>query len=141
MPLTGRKHYRYSESFKIEVIKELESGKFSSISEASRHYDIAGSMTVSKWLSKYGRNQLLPKAIRVEKPDEQDRFNKLKQENKQLKEALADTHMQSLLNEAFFEELCEQVGVDPEDFKKKVNSRQLNVSRRSRQKIDRQKRR
>ena len=67
MTLTGRKQYRYSEAFKIEVIKELESGKFSSISEASRHYEIPGGNTLKDWLKKYGRNHLLPKVIRVEK--------------------------------------------------------------------------
>ena len=71
----------------------------------------------------------------MEKPEEQNQIKKLKDEIKHLKTALADTHMQSLLNEAVFEELCEEVGVDPESYKKKVSTQQLNVPHRSRRKV------
>ena len=58
---------RYSMSFKRQVVSELESGRFDSIGQASEHYGITGSMTVKKWLVKFGRNHLCPKVIRVEK--------------------------------------------------------------------------
>ena len=135
MAITKKANNRYSEAFKLQVVNDLESGKLGSISEANRHYGIPGGETVKKWLIKYGRNHLVPKVICVEKPEEQNQIKKLKSEVKQLKEALADTHMQSLLNEAVFEELCEEVGVDPEAFKKKVSTQQLNVPRRSRRKV------
>lgn len=114
------KHYRYSEAFKIQVISELESGKFSCIDQARRQYGIAGSETIGKWLRKYGRNHLLPKVIRVEKPEETNQLKQLKQEVHQLKEALADTHVDGLLYKAHFEILCEEMGIDPEEYKKKL---------------------
>jgi transposase-like protein len=69
---------RYSMSFKRQVVSELESGRFDSIVQASEHYGITGSMTVRKWLGKFGRNHLCPKVIRVEKPDEQNQVRQLK---------------------------------------------------------------
>ncbi len=113
-------HFRYSEAFKMQVIKELESGKLGSLEEARRVYGIGGSVTIQKWLSKYGRNDLKGKVIRVEKPEEVNQVKLLKEQVKQLKEALADTQVESLVNKSVYELLCENVGVDPDEFKKKV---------------------
>ena len=53
---------RYSISFRRQVIADLESGRFDSIESARQHYGIGGTMTIQKWLRKYGKNHLLPKA-------------------------------------------------------------------------------
>jgi len=121
---SGARTVRYSEAFKLQVVSELESGKLSSISEANRTYGIAGTMTVRRWLWKYGKNHLLPRIIRVEKPNERDRLKELKKENDRLKRTLADTHMKAVLYEAWFEVACEEFGVaDIERFKKKLEKR------------------
>lgn len=39
---------RYSMSFKQQVIEELETGQFDSISQAQRHYGIRGSETIGR---------------------------------------------------------------------------------------------
>ena len=41
---------RYSMSFKQQVVRELESGRFSSISEVKEHYGITGASTIQNWL-------------------------------------------------------------------------------------------
>ena len=79
---------RYSMGFKHQVVEELESGRFSSISQANEHYGIAGAGTIRNWLVRYGRNHLCPKVVRVEKPDEKDQIRQLKTQIRQLKEAL-----------------------------------------------------
>ena len=56
---------RYIMSFKKQVVEELESGRFSSISEAKEHYGITGASTVQNWLVKCGRNHLCAKVVRV----------------------------------------------------------------------------
>jgi transposase len=111
---------RYSISFKRQVIEELESGRFSSITEAQSHYGIGGSCTIGKWLRKYGRNKLCAKVVRVEKPNEKDRIRELKQEIKQLKEALGQTQAEKVIGQEFLKIACEDMGVDVEAFKKKV---------------------
>lgn len=47
---------RYSESFKKQVVSEVETGKLSK-DGAKRKYNIGGSSTVLKWCRKYGKNR------------------------------------------------------------------------------------
>jgi len=115
---------RYSEAFKLQVVSELESGKLASVEEARRRYGIAGATTVSKWTRKYGKERLLARVIRVEKPDERDQMKKLRQDNERLKRALADEHMKAILYESWLEVACQEFGVeDVEAFKKKLEGR------------------
>ena len=112
---------KYSEAFKRKVVSELESGKFSSQMQAMRAYDIRGSSTISRWLRKYGKTNLLPKVIRVETRNERDEVAELRKKNRELEKALAQMTVKSVLNEAYFEIVCEQHGVtDIEALKKKV---------------------
>ena len=115
--------YRYSMSFKQQVVGELESGRFSSIYEAKEHYGITGAATIQRWLSKYGRNHLCPKVVRVEKPNEKDQILQLKKQIKQLKEALGQTQAENVINQEFLKIACEQLGKDVESFKKKAGTR------------------
>jgi transposase len=110
---------RYSMSFKRQVVEELESGRFRSIQEARDHYGIGGTMTVRRWLERFGKNHLLPKVVRVEKPGEANELRRLKQENRQLREALGEAHLKSVLDASFLKLACQRFGEDPESFKKK----------------------
>ena len=113
---------RYSVSFKQQVIEQLESGRFSSISEAKEHFGIRGDYTVQRWLQKYGRNHLCAKVVRVEKPDEVNRIRELKKQVRQLKEALGQTQAEKIIGEEFLKIACEQLGQDVEQFKKKADT-------------------
>lgn len=113
---------RYSMSFKQQVVEALESGRFSSISEAREHYGIGGAGTVRDWLVKYGRNHLCAKVVRMEKPNEKDQILQLKKQIKQLKEALGQTQAENVINQEFLKIACEQMGRDVESFKKKVGT-------------------
>ena len=113
--------YRYSMSFKQQVIEQLEAGRFSSIKEAKEHFGIRGDYTIQTWLRKYGRNHLCPKVIRVEKPDEKNQIRELKKQIRQLKEALGQTQAEKVLGQAFLEIACEQLGEDVDEFKKKAD--------------------
>ncbi len=42
---------RYSVSFKMQVISELETGRFEARDVARRHYDMGGNMTIQKMAS------------------------------------------------------------------------------------------
>ncbi len=116
---------RYSVCFKQQVVAELESGRFDSIGQASEHYGITGSMTVRKWLGKFGRNHLCPKVIRVEKPDEQNQVRQLKKQIRQLKEALGQTQAEKVIGEEFLKIACEEMGQDVDAFKKKVDTKRF----------------
>jgi transposase-like protein len=112
-------------AFKQEVIRQLESGRFDTISEAREHYGIGKNGTINNWLRRYGRNHLCAKVIRVEKPDEKDQIRQLKNQIRQLKEALGplgQSHAEKVLGDAFLEIACEKLGEDVQQFKKKADT-------------------
>jgi len=114
---------RYSLAFKRQVVAALEAGRFRSIEQARQHYGIGGAMTVRRWLKQLGKNHLIPKVVRVEKPDEANQVRELKKQIRQLKQALGETQLRNVLNESFLEMACEQLGRDVEAFKKKVDTK------------------
>ncbi len=117
----SRQNVRYSEAFKLQVVSDMESGKFANQSEAQRAYGITGATTISSWLQKYGKEHLLPRTIRVETKDDRDQVEELKKKVRELEKALAKMTVKSVINEAYFEIACEQSGVaDVEAMKKKV---------------------
>lgn len=119
----GKVVVRYSTAFKREVVGELERGRFGTILEASRHYGIRGGTTVRRWLKRFGRNDLIPKVVHVEKPDEAEQIRELKKQIRQLQEALGKTQLENVMNESFLGIACERLGVDVEEFKKKVDTK------------------
>jgi len=110
---------RYSTAFKRQVVGDMESGRFGTLMEATKHYGIGGSATVRRWLKRFGKNNLIPKVVRVEKPDEAEQNRELKKQIRQLQEALGKTQLQNVMNESFLGIACERLGVDVEEFKKK----------------------
>ena len=93
-----RRIIRYSNSFKLKVVREVESG--CSFNEVRKKYDISGTSTVQQWTQKYGKHHLLNKIVRVETMTDKDRLKELERENKLLKQKLAETFMaKECLNE------------------------------------------
>lgn len=111
---------RYSRNFKMQVIEDIESGRFN-MNQARQHYDIKGLGTISTWLKKYGKNHLCAKVVRVEKPNEKNQTKELKAKIKQLEIALGKTQAKKVLGDSFLELACQQLGCDAESFKKKVS--------------------
>lgn len=118
-----RQVVRYSEAFKLQVVSELESGALGTFNEARGRYGIRGGSTVQGWLRKYGKDHLRSKVIRVQTPKDRDQVKALKQRIKELEKALADTQVKAVLNEAYYEIVCEDHGItDPEEHKKKLST-------------------
>jgi transposase-like protein len=115
---------RYSESFKLQVVRDLESGRFANIGQAASHYGIRGSVTIRGWLIKFGKDRLMPRVVRVETPDEQHELKRLRQRVRQLEGLLADKELGLVISETYLELACERAGIpDVEDFKKKIAGR------------------
>jgi transposase len=113
---------RYSESFKLKVVNELESGILTSYSEARSLYGIKGCNTVQYWIRKYGKNHLLNKVVRVEKADEQCEIKRYKKRIQQLEKALVDAHLDLSIERSYVEIACEAANItDINTFKKKAD--------------------
>ncbi len=110
---------RYSEAFKRQVVQDLEQGKYRSLHSACRAYGIGGTMTVSNWVRRYGREDVLPKNVRIETLKERDELKEAKKRIRELEAAMVDSHMDYCLEKSYFRIACERMGVDAEEFKKK----------------------
>jgi transposase-like protein len=110
---------RYSEAFKMEAVRELESGDLPYM-EVQRKYGIKGASTVQKWVRKYG-NGTRGKVIRVERPDEINELKRLKARVRLLEASLADANIEAALERAYTRLACQRAGItDVTEFKKKA---------------------
>jgi transposase-like protein len=110
---------RYSEAFKMQVVRELEEGQVC-FEEIRRKYGIGGCETVQGWVRQYG-NGTLGKVIRVETPKEIDQLKTLRERVKRLESLLADTSLELALERQYTRLACERAGIeDVAEFKKKA---------------------
>jgi len=115
-----RQEIRYSEAFKMEVVRELEVGGLAFDAVALK-YGIGGKTTVSRWVRQYG-NGSRGKVIRVERPGEINELKRLKARVRLLESALADANIASALERAYTRLACQRAGItDVAEFKKKVD--------------------
>lgn len=111
---------RYSEPFKLKILSELESGRYTK-EELVKKYDIA-SGSIYYWIKKYGKLELLNKRVNIQTLDEIDKIKKLEEEICQLKELLVQKDIKGFLNEAYLEYAAKQLGYkNVEELKKKLN--------------------
>jgi transposase len=108
---------RYSKAFKLQAIREVESGRNCAWG-VQKKYGIKGTSTVSRWVRRWGSGQY-GKILRVERPDEMSEAARVRKQLHLAKEALADAHMELALEKAFLNVACEQLDQTVEGFKKK----------------------
>jgi transposase-like protein len=108
---------RYSHPFKMQAVKEVESGEDCAWA-VQRKYHIKGANTVMRWVRQFGSGRY-GKIIRVEKADQVNEATRVRSQLRQVKEALADAHMELALEKAFLVVACERLDQTVEDFKKK----------------------
>ena len=103
----------------MAVVRELESQDLP-FEELRRKYGIGGTVTVQKWVRKYG-NGTRGKIVRVEKPEEINQKEQLKRRVRALEQALADANIDLALERQYTRLACERAGIkDVAEFKKKV---------------------
>ena len=102
----------------MAAVRELEEQDLP-FEEIRRKYGVKGTVTVQKWVRKYG-NGSRGKMIRVERPEEINELKRLKERVRRLESALADANIDLALERAFTELACEGAGLEVEEFKKKA---------------------
>jgi transposase-like protein len=109
---------RYSQAFKIHLVKEVERGELP-LTWIARKYGVRSHATLIGWVRRWG-NGKHGKVIHVQKPEELSELARLRRELKQAKEALANAYIDRALDEALIDMLAEKAGVeDIGAFKKK----------------------
>ena len=114
-----RAHVRYSEAFKRQVVEEIGNGRHISPQAARKAYGIKGGVTIEGWVRKYGREDLLPKRIRIETMKDIDELKEARKRIRILEAAVADAHIDCCLEKGFLRAACDRMGVTPDEFKKK----------------------
>ncbi len=120
--MVGQDVIRYSEAFKLQVIQECESGRFASLEEARRAYDIRGTSTVQKWLKKYGKQHLLGRVVTVATVAERDERQRLKARIKELESTVNGLSVANHFTRGLLHVACQQLGTTEEELKKKVGT-------------------
>lgn len=111
---------RYSNAFKRQVVESVEQEGYSQ-QQAADLYGCSQE-SVRRWIKKFGKNHLLNKVVRIQTMDEASRIDELKQQITKLKQALADAHMDRELTESRLEIACQKLDIDPEEFKKNMET-------------------
>ena len=106
-----RQTIRYSQAFKLKVIKEIESGKYT-IGDARRIYDINGAETIQNWIRKLGKSHLIKDIIRVQMKDEKDKVKELQNRIKVLERALNQAQVDNICWQSLVEVIDEKYGID-----------------------------
>jgi len=99
---------RYSEPFKLKILAELSTGKYTK-SELGKLYSIAPT-TINEWIKKYDRKDLMNTRILVETTDETTRLKALQKEIKQLKELLIKKDLDRLVQDSYLDVASEKLG-------------------------------
>lgn len=112
---------RYSKAFKLQAVGEVESGA-QCAGAVQRKYNIKGGSTVLRWVRQFGSGKY-GKIIRVEKAEQVNEGARMRKQLRQVKEALADAHLELALEKAFLAVACEQLDQTVDGFKKKHDGR------------------
>ncbi len=108
---------RYSESFKLKILSELSTGKYSK-RQLGLIYGIQSS-TINEWIKKYDRKDLMNTRVMVETKDEISRLKALQKEVKQLKDLLIKKYLEKMVQDSYLEVAAENLGYkDVEELKK-----------------------
>ncbi len=111
----------FSESFKMYVVDEIESGRLSQ-SEAMRKFNILGHSTVQRWCQKYGSlkqtKAITKRSLMTQGDFEQQRLNN---EIRSLKQELEDARMKNVVLETFVDIAEKELGIP---IRKKYGARQ-----------------
>lgn len=111
---------RYSEGFKLKILAELSTGKYSK-KQLARIYGLQSS-TINEWIKKYDRKDLMNTRIMVENKDEISRLKALQKEIEQLKKLLIKKDLDQLVNDSYLEVAAENLGYkNVEELKKNLN--------------------
>jgi transposase-like protein len=115
---------RYSEGFKLKILAELSTGKYSK-RELGSIYGIDRS-TINEWIKKYDRKDLMNTRIMIENEDDTSRMKALQKEIDQLKKVIIKKDLEMLVNDSYLEVIAEKYGFkNVAELKKNLNIKPL----------------
>lgn len=135
MSSTFSKSRRYSHSFKLQLVTEINEGRLN-VAQAKDLYGIRGSSTIYKWLRKFGKAHLIQETLEIVLPDEREqtrrRIKELEDKVSALQVALADEMLERFALQAEAEVARKRIGSDVYDAAVKKKEEDTSASARVR---------
>ena len=101
---------RYSEAFRIQVVREYEQEGMS-LNQLRQRYGVSN-ITLKKWIAKYSTQGLRYSLMTIQTPAERDRVKELEAENARLKMLVADLTLEKAILESTVAVIEEAYGID-----------------------------
>ncbi len=101
---------RYSEAFRIQVVREYEAG--ASMNELQKKYGIRGTTTISKWIKRYSTEGVRHQLMVIQSPEEQNRIKELEEQIRRQEELIAQLALDKLMLESTLEVIQRQYGIE-----------------------------
>jgi transposase-like protein len=123
MSLSERRHRTFSDSFKKEKVKEIQSGKIK-VSEICKQYEVAAT-NVYKWLDKYGQMKNKKERIILETDSDTKQLLSLKKKIAELERIVGQKQILIDFKDKMIDLAEEHYGID---IKKKFSTRPSDIS-------------
>ena len=101
---------RYSEAFRIQVVREYEQ-EGASLNQLRKRYGVT-TITLKKWIQKYSTQGLRYSLMTIQTPAERNRVKELEAENARLKMLVADLTLEKAILESTVAVIEEAYGID-----------------------------
>jgi len=101
---------RYSEAFRIQVVREYEQDGIS-LNKLRQRYGMT-TTTLQKWIKKYSTQGLRYELMTIQTPEERNRLKELEAENARLKALVADLSLEKAILESTVAVIEHDFGID-----------------------------
>ena len=101
---------RYSMAFRMQVIREYEEG--ASATSLMKKYGIGSSVTIKRWIEKYGRSGLRTELVVIQTVEDQQEHQAMKERIVELESALADAVLENRMLKTTLEVASEALEMD-----------------------------
>ncbi len=101
---------QYTEAFKLQVVRDIERGRVTA-SEVGRKYGINGTLTIPRWLKRYGQGKTRNGAVTCPTQSAK-KLEFYEQRNKELEQVIARLTVEKVALDAVIEEAQLHLGVD-----------------------------
>jgi len=101
---------RYSEAFRIQVVREYEQDGIS-LNKLRQRYGMT-TTTLQKWIKKYSTQGLRYELMTIQTPEERNRLKELEAENARLKALVADLSLEKAILESTVAVIERDYGID-----------------------------
>ena len=108
--MVKRVYKRYSEAFRLQVVKEYEEG--AGIRQLQKKYGITGTPTIYQWVKKYSKEGLRDQLMVIQKPEEREQIKELEERNRRLEELVTQLSIDKLLLESTLAVIEREHGID-----------------------------